>query len=277
MDDLRDKVAVITGAASGIGLALAREAARQGMRVVLADVDERGVDRAASQLQRSGAQATPVVTDVGDRDSVETLGRLCYDTFGAVHLLCNNAGITTAADNVEYAWNVPRGDWERILRVNLWGVINGCLAFIPRMLDKGEEGHVLNTASSAGLTMGGPRGVTAYAISKHAVVRLSEGLAKQMADVGSRIRVSVLCPSYVATRIAESAFAGWVPADDTGRSRAADLLGKIDSGSDPAQIAERVFAALRRGWVHVMPHEAVGTGLKDRVQTIIAELEEQHR
>jgi NAD(P)-dependent dehydrogenase (short-subunit alcohol dehydrogenase family) len=275
MEDFREKVAVVTGAASGIGLALARRACTEGMRVVLADIDDSGLRSAAGALERSGGRATWVVTDVRDNQSVEALADRAYAAFGAVHLLFNNAGITTAADNVEYAWNVPRGDWTSILQVNLWGVINGCLSFIPRMLAAGHQGHIVNTASSAGLSMGSSKGVTVYSVTKHAVVRLSEGLSKQLADAGSKLRVSVLCPSYVATRIVDSAFSEWTPGDNEQGRRAADLQSKIASGTDPAEIAAAVFRAIRRGWLHIIPHASVGTAIRDRFQAIIAELEEQ--
>lgn len=275
MEDFGGKVAVVTGAASGIGRALARHACEQGMQVVLADIDGRGLRDAAAALDATGAHVASVVSDVGDPESVESLAETCFRSFGAVHLLFNNAGITTAADNVEYAWIVPLEDWTRILRVNLWGVINGCRSFIPRMLASGQEGHIVNTASSAGLTMGGPKGVTVYSVSKHAVVRLSEGLSRQLSDMQAKLKVSVLCPSYVATRIVDSAFGEWKPADGEQRTRADDLQAKIAAGSDPTEIAAVVFRAIRRGWLHIVPHGTVRPQVEERFRTIIAALEEQ--
>jgi len=181
---LRGKTAVVTGAASGIGRALAHRLAREGMRLVLADVDR----RALAQLSRELPGAMAVRTDVSRMADVEALADEAYARFGAVHLLCNNAGIAAYGR----VWEVPLARWRRVVAVNLWGVIHGCLAFLPRMIAQRGPAHVVNTASMAGLVtppLGGP-----YSASKHAVVAVSEALAQDLAGQGSAVGVSVLCP-----------------------------------------------------------------------------------
>jgi NAD(P)-dependent dehydrogenase (short-subunit alcohol dehydrogenase family) len=246
---LRGKTAVITGAASGIGRALAERLARERMRLVLADVDGRRLREVARRL--SGAIA--VRTDVSRSSEVEALAARAYQRFGAVHLLCNNAGVA------EYGavWEVPPRRWQRVLRVNLWGTIHGCLAFIPRMLAQGEPAHVVNTASMAGLVtppLAGP-----YSVTKHAVVALSEALVQDLSLRGARIGVSLLCPGWVATRLGRSA-----PGAD------AAVRSLIARGLPPEAVAERTVRAIRSGEFYVLTHPEMARAVQRRAEAILA-------
>ena len=197
MEDLQGKVAVITGGASGIGRAVADRAVAEGMKIVLADIEQGPLEAAVDDLTGNGAEALGVVTDVSDAASVRALRDRALDRFGAVHLVHNNAGIGLGGP----IWEVSEADWRWILGVNLWGVVHGVAAFTPLLIEQGE-GHIVNTASIAGLIAApflGP-----YNATKQAVVAISETLYKDLQTVGAPVGVSVLCPGFVQTRIAES-------------------------------------------------------------------------
>src|SRR5215213_2544837 len=198
MKEFSGKVAVITGAASGIGRGLAEACAREGMKVVLADVDEAALAQAERELKDAGAEVLAVRTDVSKADDVEALARRALDAFGAVHLLFNNAGVGAGTT----VWESTLADWEWVLGVNLWGVIHGVRTFVPLMLEQADECHIVNTASMAGLVSGPALGV--YKVTKHGVVALSETLCCELAIMRSKIGVSVLCPGGVNTRIMDS-------------------------------------------------------------------------
>ncbi|KKM90573.1 hypothetical protein LCGC14_1237280 [marine sediment metagenome] len=201
MKEFKDKVAVITGAASGIGLGIARRAAKEGMKVVLADIEKDALNQAEEELKSSGADVISVVTDVSKLENIEKLAQKTVETFGEVHLLCNNAGV--AAPGV--FWESISSDWKWVIGVNLWGVINGIQTFIPIMLQQDNECHIVNTSSMAGILHGdGTNGI--YSVTKQAVVALSESLRRSFANplFGSKIGVSVLCPGIVNTKITNS-------------------------------------------------------------------------
>ena len=199
MQDLTGKVAVVTGAASGIGLALARHFAREGLQLVLADIEAAPLARALAQLQAEGATAIAVPTDVSQPAAVDALADAAYARFGAVHLLCNNAGVASPGIMAP-GWLASVAEWQWILDVNLMGVVHGVKAFVPRMLAGGHEGHVVNTASVAGLmTASNP-----YHVSKHGVTCLTEGLYKDFRRMGARLSASVLCPGLIRTGILQA-------------------------------------------------------------------------
>ncbi len=198
MKDFQDKVAVVTGAASGIGRALAEKSAQEGMKVVLADVEESALKQAEEELKASGAQVLAVRTDVSQAAEVEVLAQKTFDTYGAVHLLFNNAGVAAGTT----VWESSLADWQWVLGVNLWGVIHGIHFFVPRMLAQDTEGHIVNTASSAGLVSSSGLGI--YKVSKHGVVTLSETMALELAARGAKLKASVLCPEWVNTRITDA-------------------------------------------------------------------------
>ena len=195
--DLAGKVAVVTGAASGIGLAIAEKCVSEQMKVVLADVEEDALELAADRLaQRGPVLAVP--TDVSVAESVDELRRQA-EAFGPVHLVCNNAGVSTAGPGA--AWEKPVSAWDWVLGVNLWGVIHGIRAFMPGMVER-DQGHIVNTASIAGFL---PFPFAApYAASKHAVVGISTSIYHELELRGSNVHVSVLCPGWIRTNIADA-------------------------------------------------------------------------
>lgn len=196
MQDIAGRVAVITGGASGIGFATAKALAREGAKIVLADIEVSALEAAVAELTAGGAEAIGVRTDVGDLASVKALADKAWERFGAVHIVFNNAGVAVFGPTHE----MTHADWEWTMRVNVWGPIHGVEAFVPRMVEQGEGGHVLFTASFAGLVAN--RDLGPYCLSKAAVVSLAECLAKDLKK--HNIGASVLCPMRVATRIDES-------------------------------------------------------------------------
>jgi NAD(P)-dependent dehydrogenase (short-subunit alcohol dehydrogenase family) len=246
VDQLKGKVAVVTGGGSGIGRALALALAREGARVVVADLDEPAMGGVIREARSHGVDALAVRTDVTDLGQVQALAERAWSTFGAVHVLCNNAGVA-AWGGLETA---THRDWQWVLGVNLWGVIHGIEAFVPRMIADGERGHIVNTASMAGLIAS--QGLGVYNTSKYAVVGLSETLAKDLKPYG--IGVSVLCPMGVETRIRESERSR--PAtlrNEAGTAAAAvELIGRY---LPPDTVAAMVLDAVRRGELYVITHD----------------------
>jgi NAD(P)-dependent dehydrogenase (short-subunit alcohol dehydrogenase family) len=240
-------VAVVTGGGSGIGRALAEALAREGARVVVADVDEAGMAAVVAAIRGLGGEAVAVRTDVTDLEQVERLADRAWDAFGRVHILCNNAGVVVHG-GLERA---THRDWEWVLGVNLWGVIHGLEAFLPRMIAQREPGHVLNTASMAGLIA--TQGLGIYNTSKYAVVGLSETLAKDLRPYG--IGVSVLCPMGVATQIraadrnrpARLRNAAGAPAGEP-----VELMGRT---LKPEEVATMALAAIRADRLYVITHQ----------------------
>jgi len=198
MKEFKDKVAVITGAASGIGRGIARRAAKEGMKVVLADIERDALNQTEEELNKSGIKVISVLTDVSKPENIEKLARKAIDTFGEVHLLCNNAGVAAPGA----LWECNLSDWNWVMGVNLWGIIHGIRVFIPIMLQQDNNCHIVNTASMAGLGSG-ESGNGIYSITKHGVVALSESLRMSFAQMDCKLKVSVLCPGFVSTRIAD--------------------------------------------------------------------------
>ena len=198
MQELRGKVAVVTGSASGMGRAMARRFASEGMKVVLADVEAETLREAAEEIGHAGGSAVAVTTDVSSPDSVDELARRAVEEFGAVHLVCNNAGVGGSG---ELAWEVPYSVWEWLIRVNLLGVVHGVRSFLPLLIDQ-SEGHMVNTSSMSGIVPG--VGSTPYTAVKYAVVGLTEALKLELDMIGSPVKLSVLIPGPVETRIGDS-------------------------------------------------------------------------
>jgi len=258
MDDLSGKVALVTGAASGIGLALARRFAQEGMKLVLADVEEAPLANAAAALRAGGASAIAVRTDVMQEVEVKRMAQAAFDAYGNVHVLCNNAGVG-GGFGVDGVWNWAREDWEWVLGVNFWGVVHGIHHCVPRMLAKGEAGHVVNTASAAGFVSG----VTGapYTVSKFGVVALSEHLYKDLKAHQAKLSASVLCPGWVDTNIIDSARnrpAALAPKDASepsaqSRERHEAVREVLKGGFRPEAIAEQVVDAIRADRFYVLP------------------------
>ncbi len=265
MDSLRDKVAVVTGGASGIGRELCRGFARAGARVVVADVDEAGMDGTVAAVKQAGSEAVAVKTDVSRLGDVQALADRAFKQWGAVHVLCNNAGVAVHG-GLESA---THQDWEWVVGVNLWGVIHGIEAFVPRMIALREPGHIVNTASMAGLIAS--QGLGVYNTTKYAVVGLSETLQKDLRP--HNIGVSVLCPMGVATAIRDSERNR--PAhlkNPGGRPRGETQL--IGRTLTPEHVAERVLRAIRANRLYVITHEEGLEPLRRRFQRMERAIEE---
>lgn len=274
MDGFAGRVAVVTGAASGIGLALAERFAAEGMKIVLADVEEAPLNAAEAAIKARGGTAMAVRTNVLHEPDIERLADTVFATWGNVHILCNNAGVAGGA-GADGIWNVPKEDWDWVLGVNFSGVLNGIRHFVPRMLAAGQAGHIVNTASAAGIasSQSGP-----YAVSKHAVVALSERLYKDLKLRDSKVSASVLCPGWVNTRILDAArnrpeeqrpnaLAQPEPTPKAEMMRRA-VSELIRNGLPPAQVAGLVVEAIRSDTFYIVPvqpdiHEAIARRLED--------------
>lgn len=258
MQDLRERVAVVTGGGSGIGRGIAQMLAEAGAHVVVADVDLGAAESVANDLATSGARTLAVETDVSEPDSLEALAAQVDHAFGAVHLLCNNAGVIVlgALDQTSL------DDWAWMTAVNLMGVVHGVNAFLPRFRAQGGEAHIVNTASIAGLTPTSGQG--AYSATKYAVVGYSEMLARELAD--SPVGVSVLCPGGVNTRIA-----------DAGRNRQArfgpDAGSTLDMSAymDPEGVGRIVVAGIRDERLYILTHPRSRARVEQRFEAILAE------
>ena len=277
MQDFEGRVAVVTGAASGIGRALAGRFATAGMRVVLADIEEAALQQAAAELLDGGAEVLAVPTDVSRAESVEALAQRTLDAFGGVHVVCNNAGVG-GANTASYRTTLA--DWEWTLGVNLWGVIHGVRTFLPIMLERGEEGHVVNTASTAGLVP--LAGNAVYGVSKYGVVALSEALYLELEQRGGDVHCSLLCPGLTRTNILHSernrpeALRNDRPhRDDAARGR---LREAMESTAMPAaEVAERVFQAIRDERFYILTHDDIDPWIRQRMESILARRNPQPR
>jgi NAD(P)-dependent dehydrogenase (short-subunit alcohol dehydrogenase family) len=269
VQDLKGKVAVVTGAASGIGNAVATRLAGEGMKLVLADIEEGPLADAEKKLADDGASVLAVPTDVTKADQMDALAEKTFATFGTAHVVHNNAGVATGGP----MWTLTEADWQWVLGVNLWGVIHGVRVFVPRLVEQGE-GHVVNTASMAGLTsapMMGP-----YNVSKHGVVTLSETLAAELALHGSPVKVSVLCPGWVNTRINEADRnrpPELQPPDGADTSMAEmgrQLLdGLLKSGLQPSEVASRVLDAIREERFYILTHPEMTPMIQQRMEDVV--------
>jgi NADP-dependent 3-hydroxy acid dehydrogenase YdfG len=273
MQAFQDRVAVITGAASGIGHSLAFRCVQEGMKVVLADIEEAALRRTAAELQDAGAQVLTVVTDVSKASDVTTLAQQTLATFGAVDLLCNNAGVGAGTT----VWESTLADWEWVLGVNLWGVIHGVRIFVPIMLAQDTECHIVNTASIAGLIAHPGAGI--YKVTKHAIVSLSETLYYELAERGAKIHVSVLCPSRVASRILDSVRnrPPTLQNDPTEKVSPGVIARRPAAGQaaptemTPEQIADCVFSAIGEKRLYILTHPDSKAWVRERMENILAE------
>jgi NAD(P)-dependent dehydrogenase (short-subunit alcohol dehydrogenase family) len=257
MRQLQGRVAVVTGAASGIGLAMARRFAAAGMKLVLADIEEAPLARAKAAFDAQGVPALAVPVDVLHEAQVVALADAAYARFGAVHVLCNNAGVAAPALRVP-VWETSVADWQWIMGVNLMGVVHGLRAFVPRMLAGGDEGHVVNTASVAGLlTASGP-----YFASKHGVTCLSEGLYKDLKAMGCKLSASVLCPGIIRTGILDAERnrpSGFGPPTDlaalpeASQRWATAFRASLEAGYEPAMVADAVADAIVADRFYIVP------------------------
>jgi NAD(P)-dependent dehydrogenase (short-subunit alcohol dehydrogenase family) len=269
VQDLNGKVAVITGGASGIGFGLARRFAAEGARIVIGDVEKAALDDAIAGLRASGAEAEGVVTDVTDPAQMQALADAAVARFGGVHVFCNNAGVGAGG----LSWEMPLCTWEWVIGVDLWGVIHGVRAFVPLLMQQ-SEAYIVNTASVAGLVAAPFMGP--YNVAKHGVIALSETLHHELAMTAPQVKVSVLCPGWVNTKIAESArnrpehLQDATAPDADGASL---LQGFIDKGMPPDEVANKVRDAMREGRFWILTHDEDGDFWVDGVNARLRSLE----
>jgi NAD(P)-dependent dehydrogenase (short-subunit alcohol dehydrogenase family) len=284
MREFEGKVAVVTGAASGIGKAFSERFAQAGMKVVLADIEQKALDATVQEFKQREFDVLGVRADVSKPDAIDALAKQTIDAYGKVHILCNNAGVAVEGEVSQLLsgrgprmWEQPMSDWQWTFEVNFWGVVYGIRVFLPIMLAQDEEGHVVNTASIAGLTSGAALPI--YGASKHAVVRISEALHYQLAEQNAKVKVSVLCPGGVNTRIA---LATRNRPDElwdgtTARPTAEELERREqewaaltgERGMRPEDVAARVFQAIQDEQFYILTHDQYDGAIRTRMENIL--------
>ena len=253
MKSFKDRVAVVTGAASGIGFALAERFAAEGMKIVMADIEATALASAEAALRGKAPAVLATEVDVARSEDMERLARETYAAFGAAHVLCNNAGVAVIGAAHEHSL----ADWQWVINVNLWGVIHGVRAFLPRMLAGGDEGHIVNTASMAGLTTAPFMSV--YDVTKHGVVALSESMYKELRVASAPIGVSVVCPGLIDTNIMRSSrnrppdLAEEGKAGPMAQAFGQALSDRLAGGYPPSEVAEQVIGGIREDRFYIVP------------------------
>jgi NAD(P)-dependent dehydrogenase (short-subunit alcohol dehydrogenase family) len=272
MKELKDKVAVVTGGGSGIGRSMAMAFAAEGMKIVLADVREDALATVRAELEGNGAQVHTVIADVSDAVQVQRIADETTKRFGAVNIVCNNAGVAAGG----FTWELSLEDWEWVVGVNLWGVIHGVRTFVPMMIEQGDECHIVNTASLAGLIsmpLVGP-----YHVTKHGVVTLTEALYHELQLMGHSIGASVLCPAWVKTNIMNSPDLRPAGPMEEGEitppmqmMQAAMNSAIHERGMNPDDVAQRVLDAVREGQLYILTHPQFSAAVTQRAEGIVAE------
>lgn len=271
MKTFKDRVAVVTGAASGIGRAMAETFINAGMKVVLSDVDEASLEQTVKALKADGATVLGVAADVSQASQVAALADKTVQAFGTPHILCNNAGVNCTRSN---SWDIPLEGWQWVLGVNLMGVIHGIQSFLPLMLEQQVEGHIVNTASLFGLANNFL--TTPYCVSKHAVICLSENLHLELQSKQAKVKVSVLCPGPVSTNIQQSVERvrpqnvpprPALSKEEEALKKALDLW--IQRGLDPKDVARQVLAAIQQEQFYIITHSDADPQINARIQAIL--------
>ncbi|MDE2745578.1 MAG: SDR family NAD(P)-dependent oxidoreductase [Chloroflexota bacterium] len=271
MREFSGKTAVVTGAASGMGYAFAERFAAEGMNVVLADIETDALNAAVTRLEQQERNVIGVEVNTMRRETLENLRDRAVDRFGKIHVLCNNAGVTSRQDAGVGAfpvWEVPDSTREWVMGVNFWGVLYGVQVFVPHMLEHGETGHIVNTSSVMGLVPSG----SAYGVAKHGVLTLTEGLWHHLRAAESNVSASVLCPGFVNTQITEAErnrpeeFGETIEGTPEQRAFFQTLLGE---GMEPSDVAELVWRAMVDDRLYILPHEGWREIVRGRVEAIL--------
>ena len=269
MRDFSNGTAVITGAASGMGYAFAERFAAEGMNVVLADIEADALNAAVLRLEQQERSVVGIEVNTMQRESIESLRDQAIERFGNIHVLCNNAGVTSSEDGgSRNLWDIPDATWSWVLGVNFYGVLYGIQTFLPHMIEHGEPGHVVNTSSVGGIVAGSG----AYSVSKHGVLSISEGLYLDLRANDSNISASVLCPGLVNTNLLNAErnrpdqFGG--PAEPTEESFASEM--GWHSAMDPGNVASLVWDAIVNDTFYILPHPGFDEIVKDRVDRILS-------
>jgi NAD(P)-dependent dehydrogenase (short-subunit alcohol dehydrogenase family) len=272
MQTFEGKVAVVTGGASGLGLAMASRFADAGMNIVIGDIEAEPLAMAEAAIAAKGVKVLPLRTDVAKAEELEALAESAYKQFGAVHVLCNNAGVGGSQGPM---WELSQADWEWTIDVDLWSVVHGVRSFVPRMIESGEEAHIVNTASIAGMVSGAVGGP--YTVAKFGVVALSEQLHFELGRAEHNIGVSVLCPGFVNTGIYDSGRNRQAEYGDAGVTPAAPspiraaLEERRQTMMQPADIGELVFEAIRDRELYIIPagSDALEQSMRTRFENIV--------
>ena len=271
MRDFAGKTAVITGAASGMGYAFAERFAAEGMNVVLADIETDALNAAVTRLDQQERNVLGVEVNTMRRETLENVRDQAIDRFGKIHVLCNNAGVTSREDagvGAFAVWEVPDSTWDWVMGVNFWGVLYGVQVFVPHMLEHGETGHIVNTSSVMGLVPSG----SAYGVAKHGVLTLTEGLWHHLRAADANVSASVLCPGFVNTQITDAErnrpeeFGEQVGDTPEQRAMFQTLLGE---GMDPSDVAELVWQAMVNDQLYILPHDGWREMVSARVEAIL--------
>jgi len=276
VDSLEGKVAVVTGAASGIGLGMTEAFADRGMKVVMADVEKAVLNAEAERLSNANFDVTPCVTDVRWREELDKLLATAVDAYGKVHVLCNNAGVSGglgSGGDGPGLWNTTDQEWDWVMSVNLQGVLQGVRAFVPHMLEHGETSHVVNTSSILGLTSGDG---SVYSISKHAVARLSEGLYHDLQNQSADVGVTLLCPGMIATNIITSARNrpdDIAPDNAEPSAMQQEIMKRLDShfkeaGMPPREVGDMVAEAILNNQFYLLTHADNMAGVEKRFEDL---------
>ena len=274
MRNFEGKTAVVTGAASGIGKALAEKFAQEKMQVVLADIEEEALEKTVDYLRQYQHRVIGVKTDVLIEESIDELFAKATEEYGNIHILCNNAGIGANSGN-KAIWEIDKHDWDWVMGVNYQGVLKGIQTFLPHMLEHGEEGHVVTTVSMAGLLPG----AGTYGVSKHAVMALTEGLSRDLITRNAKINASVLCPGFVDTNIDKSernrpSHLG--EAQEVTNDMGAEIMSSmLRQGKKPEEIAGIVFEAIKENIFYILSHPAWDETLRSHFENILSRKEIQ--
>ena len=273
MQEFTDRIAVVTGAAGGIGLGLTRKCLDQGMHVVMADIDETRLAEVARQLRQDSSLVTVVPTDVSDRASISRLVDVVEGLESEIALVFNNAGVASSGD-LGQLWNATHDDWQKLIDVNLWGVINGCMGFLPILMQQSSPSRIVNVASIAGVITAPALAI--YTMTKHAVVSLGESLDQQLQAAEASVAVSTVCPGFVRTHLTDGLSLEGSDGGDVSPTMRENLTWfeeRVRDGTDPAELADRVFEGITHERRYIFTHSGFRDAVVERFDTILEDLD----